>query len=241
MYDIKEIMTSGLKELGINITEEKLVLFERFMELMLEWNEKINLTAITEPEEVLIKHFIDSLVPLCYIEKYGLNLSSSLDLGTGGGFPGVPLKIMHPESRILLADSLKKRITYLDIVIKELGLQNIETLRARAEEMGSNRNYREIFSAVFSRAVAALNILVEYCLPLVKLGGVFVALKGPNLNDELEDAKKAIVLLGGEITGVEQIELPKINDPRTLVFIKKIKTTPNKYPRKPGTPKKSPL
>ncbi|AZR74299.1 16S rRNA methyltransferase G [Anoxybacter fermentans] len=241
MISTRDILTSGLEELGLIIKPEQIDLFEKFMDLMLDWNEKINLTAITEPYEVITKHFIDSVTPLAYAEKYELDLSSVLDLGTGGGFPGVPLKIIRPKISVLLADSLKKRIKYLELVIKELGLKDISVYHGRAEEMGQDPKFREKFTNVFSRAVAEMNILVEYCLPLVKVGGMFVALKGPDLEDELNQAKRAIKLLGGEIVGVECFDLPLINDSRTLVFIKKVNPTPGKYPRRPGKPKKNPL
>lgn len=241
MLAIKEILVSGIKELGIDVTDQQVVLFTKFMDLMLEWNKKINLTAITEPTEIVVKHFLDSLVPLIYGERYACDLSYSLDLGTGGGFPGIPLKIMYPEMNIILVDSLKKRINYLEEVIKKLALKKITALHMRAEVMGKDVEYREHFTTVFSRAVASLNILSEYCLPLVKPGGMFIALKGPTLAQEVKASKKAINLLGGRISAFEEIELPMLKDPRTLLFIKKEKPTPQKFPRKPGLPKKNPI
>lgn len=234
-------MISGLKELGLEADQRQLDQFQRFMALMLEWNEKINLTAITDPEEVVTKHFIDSLVPMKFKEKYDLDMSYSLDMGTGGGFPGIPLKIMQPEMKSVLADSLNKRISYLDEAVVDLGLKNVTPLHARAEELGQDLAYREQFSIVFSRAVAAMNILVEYCLPFVKVGGYFVALKGSGFDEELDVAEKAIRTLGGDIVGIENLELPLIHVPRTLVFVKKVKPTPKKYPRRPGKPKRNPL
>lgn len=237
----RELFLAGLQELKLTVTDQQVDLFDHFMALMLEWNEKINLTSITEPEEVITKHFIDSLVPLAYQEKYGLDFSSILDMGTGGGFPGVPLKIMLEDSFVMLADSLQKRISYLQIVITELGLKRIETVHGRAEEIGQNTEYREQYRTVFSRAVAATNILAEYCLPIVEVGGCFIALKGPDVEEELNEGKKAIELLGGKIIGVENLELPIIKDRRSLIFIKKVKTTPSKYPRRAGLPAKTPL
>lgn len=237
----RELFLSGLKELALTVSDEQLGLFDRFMALLLEWNEKINLTSITEPAEVITKHFLDSLIPLVYQEKYGLDFSSILDMGTGGGFPGVPLKIMLPESFIMLADSLQKRISYLDIVINELGLKKIATVHGRAEEIGQDSEYREQYRTVFSRAVAATNVLAEYCLPIVEVGGFFVALKGPDIEEELNEGKKAIELLGGKVIGMEKLELPIIKDGRSLLFIKKVKPTPTKYPRRAGLPAKSPL
>lgn len=241
MLAIKEILVSGIDELGLAIADEQVNLFTNFMDLMLDWNKKINLTTITEPTEIVIKHFIDSLTPLVFVEKYGLNLSKALDLGTGGGFPGIPLKIMRPEMSLVLVDSLNKRISYLEKVIDQLALTGVLPIHLRAEEMGKNSEYRERFSTVFSRAVAGLNVLLEYSLPLVQVGGIFIALKGPTLTKELKKADRAINLLGGRIIGLEDIELPKLKDQRTLVFIRKERSTPKKYPRKPGLPKKDPL
>lgn len=241
VIDIKEILQSGIKELDLHISNEQINTFERFMDLMLEWNEKINLTAITEPTQIVTKHFLDSLLPLVFVDKYQLNLDLIIDIGTGGGFPGIPLKIMQPEKSILLADSLKKRISYLEIVIAELKFSKIETHHGRAEEMGKNPEFREKFTAVFSRAVAAMNILLEYSLPFLQIGGIFVALKGPTYKEELEEAKDAIQILGGELLGVEEVTLPLCREQRSLIFIKKVNSTPRKYPRKPGTPKKLPL
>ena len=237
----RETLQKGIEELNLTADNKQLNLFMDFMDLMLDWNKKINLTAITEPYEVITKHFIDSLTPLKYIEKYNLELNKVLDLGTGGGFPGIPLKIMVSDMNLLLADSLKKRVIYLQEVCHKLGFEDVEAYHRRAEQMGQNNEYREQFDTVFSRAVAEMNILVEYCLPMVKVGGIFVALKGPALDEELEDTNKAIQLLGGKILGVENFDLPLLEEERTLVFIKKVKETPNKYPRRPGMPKKRPI
>lgn len=241
MIDIREIFTAGLRELGLSATEEQFCQFDQFTSLMLEWNEKINLTAITEPEEIMTKHYLDSLVPLVYQEKYHLDLHKAFDLGTGAGFPGMPLKIMRPEAFFTLADSLNKRVNYLQTVIGELGLKNVEAIHGRAEELGQDRSYREQYSVVFSRAVAAAGVLAEYCLPFVKVGGHFVALKGPEIEEELNAGKKAIRELGGRIIGVEVFELPLIRDPRTLVVIEKQASTPAKYPRRAGLPAKKPI
>lgn len=241
MIDTREIFASGLKELGLEATEKQQSQFEQFTSLMLEWNEKINLTAITEPEDIVIKHYLDSLVPLIYREKYKLDFSKALDMGTGAGFPGMPLKIMLPEVFFTLADSLNKRITYLETVIAELGLHNVEAVHGRAEEMGQDRKHREQYSIVFSRAVAATSVLAEYCLPFVKVGGHFVALKGPGVEEELNAGKRAIKEMGGKTIGVEILELPLSHDPRTLVVIEKQTPTPMKYPRRAGLPAKKPI
>lgn len=241
MIDVREIFTSGMRELGLIASGEQWNQFEQLTSLMLEWNEKINLTAITEPDEIVIKHYLDSLVPLIFREKYPLDWSNVLDLGTGAGFPGIPLKIMLPKQQFTLADSLNKRITYLQTVVQELDLKNVEAVHGRAEEMGQDRRFRERYSIVFSRAVAATNVLAEYCLPFVKVGGHFIALKGPEMEEELNAGKKAIKELGGKTVGVEVLELPLIHDPRTVVIIEKIAPTPAKYPRKAGLPAKKPI
>lgn len=241
LMNLREIMSSGLKEMNLAATTEQLKLFEQFTDLMLDWNEKVNLTAILEPEEIVTKHYLDSLVPLLYQEKYKLDFSSILDMGTGGGFPGMPLKILLPEIKVILADSLNKRIAYLNHVIEELGLQNIQAVHGRAEDLGQDPGYRERFSIVFSRAVARLNVLAEYCLPLVQVGGHFVALKGPDLEEELAEGKAAIKALGGKTEGVEVLELPLSHDPRTLVIVKKLESTAKKYPRRAGLPAKKPI
>ena len=237
----KELFILGLNELGINITDTQLNRFESFMALLLEWNEKINLTSITAPEEVITKHFIDSLVPLAYRDKYSLDFRAILDMGTGGGFPGMPLKIMLEDSFIMLADSLQKRLNFLQLAIDDLGLKKIQTLHGRAEDIGQDRQHRENFRTVFSRAVANTSVLAEFCLPLVEVGGHFVALKGPEVEEELKEGQKAIEMLGGQVMGLEKMELPIIKDGRSLIFIKKVKPTPAKYPRRAGLPAKSPL
>ncbi len=241
MIDIREILSSGLGEFDLKIDSDQLDSFEKIMSLLLEWNEKINLTAIKDPTEIVVKHFIDSILPLTYIDQYGLDLSSMLDMGTGAGFPGIPLKIMLPDSYLVLADSLKKRVDYLDLVIEELNMKKVHTVHGRAEEIGQDQDFRQNSTLVLSRAVASMNILAEYCLPLVKVGGHFLAFKGPEFEDDLNAAQNAIKILGGEVIGVESLELPRITDRRTLIFIKKIKSTPKKFPRRPGMPKKNPL
>ncbi|MCK4260488.1 MAG: 16S rRNA (guanine(527)-N(7))-methyltransferase RsmG [Halanaerobiales bacterium] len=239
--DNREILISGINELGVQIDSNQLDSFDKFMFLMLEWNEKINLTAITDSKSILVKHFMDSITPLLFINKYNLDFSSILDMGTGAGFPGIPLKIILPDTSLVLVDSLKKRINYLEVIIDELNLENVSTVHGRAEEVGQDQTLRQNSTIVLSRAVASMKVLAEYCLPLVKVGGYFLAFKGPGVKEELNDAKNAFKILGGEIIGVENLQLPLINDPRTLVFVKKIKATPNKYPRRPGIPKKAPL
>lgn len=219
------------------LTEEMKQQFEDYMKLLLEWNEKINLTAITEEEEIILKHFVDSLT----ISKYIKEGNSIVDIGTGAGFPGIPVKIARKNVKVTLVDSLNKRILFLNDVIEKLGLRDIETLHFRAEEFGQNKKYRESFDIATSRAVANLSTLVEYLLPLVKVGGICICMKGSEIKEELENSKKAIQILGGEIQEVEEFYLSGTDIKRTIVIIKKISSTPKKYPRKPGTPAKEPI
>ena len=223
-------------QLGIRLSEEKAHLYYQYMQLLLEWNEKINLTAITDPHEIILKHFIDSLTALPYIPEK----SNVLDIGTGAGFPGIPLKIVNNNSYTLM-DSLNKRITFLQEVIKELRLEDIEVVHARAEDYARNNEKREKYQVVIARAVASLNILVEYMLPMLQIGGVAICMKGSQIEQEIVNAKKAIEILGGKLETVEQFKLPESNISRTIIVIKKIKNTPNIYPRKAGIPTKKPL
>ena len=227
----------GLNELGITLSEEQMQQFLTYYEMLVEKNKVMNLTAITEFDEVVEKHFLDSL---SLVKAYDLTKSVRImDLGTGAGFPGIPLKIAFPELEIVLADSLNKRILFLDEVIAELGLQKITTVHARAEELARNKEYRETFDLVVSRAVANLASLSEYCVPFVKLGGKFISYKSGEIEEELTNAKRAIFLLGGKTEEVVKFDL--YEQKRSFVLIKKEKGTPKTYPRKAGTPTKSPL
>ena len=232
----KEIM-EYVEELGIKLSKEQAEMFFDYMNLLLEWNEKINLTAITEEKEVIVKHFVDSLT----IAKYIPEGASLVDVGTGAGFPGIPLKIIRDDLKITLLDSLQKRINFLDVVIKELNLKNVETIHARVEEFGKNSKYRESFEVATSRAVANLSTLTEYLLPLVKVGGIAVCMKGSSIEEELETSKKAINVLGGKVSNVFEFDLPKTDIKRNVVIVDKINKTPSKYPRKPGMPSKEPI
>lgn len=232
----KEIM-EYVEELGIKLSKEQAEMFFNYMNLLLEWNEKINLTAITEEKEVIVKHFVDSLT----IAKYIPEGASLVDVGTGAGFPGIPLKIIRDDLKITLLDSLQKRINFLDVVIKELNLKNVETIHARVEEFGKNSKYRESFEVATSRAVANLSTLTEYLLPLVKVGGIAVCMKGSSIEEELETSKKAINVLGGKVSNVFEFDLPKTDIKRNIVIVDKINKTPSKYPRKPGMPSKEPI
>ncbi len=202
--------------------------FEKYMELLIEWNKKMNLTAITEPKEIKLKHFKDSLTILKHI-KPGSKL---IDIGTGAGFPGIPLKIMEPSLEITLVDSLNKRILFLEEAINKLELKNIKAIHARAEEIGKEPEYREQYDVVVSRAVANMRVLAEYTLPLIKVGGMAIYMKGPNIEEELEEAKTTIKTLGGKITKIDSFTLEGSDLARTNIIIEKKQKTPNKYPRK---------
>ena len=233
----KKLLKEQCSNLNIEIDEKKREQFYNYMQILVKWNENINLTAITEPKEVLQKHFIDSLTILPYIEEN----KTIIDVGTGAGFPGIPVKIAKESTNVVLLDALNKRLNFLNEVINDLELKNIETIHARAEEAGKNKKLRENFDIAVSRAVAPLNILVEYLLPLVKIGGKCICMKGSNIEEELKNSKKAISILGGEIEKVDEFVLPDSDIKRSVIVIKKIKETPSKYPRKPGTPAKEPL
>ena len=235
--DFEKEIVGYVEELGIKLSKEQAEMFFNYMNLLLEWNEKINLTAITEEKEVIVKHFIDSLT----ISKYIPEGASLIDVGTGAGFPGIPLKIIRDDLKIALLDSLQKRINFLDVVIKELNLKNIGTIHARVEEFGKNNKYRESFEVATSRAVANLSTLTEYLLPLVKVGGIAICMKGSSIEEELETSKKAINVLGGKVSNVFEFDLPKTDIKRNIVIVDKINKTPSKYPRKPGMPSKEPI
>ena len=223
---------------GISLDELQLSEFETYAKLLVEWNEKINLTAITQSEEICEKHFLDSVLP--FVMWGGLcDGDKVIDVGTGAGFPSCPLKIVRNGVKLTLLDSLNKRINFLNTISDELGLE-AECVHGRAEELGNNADYREKFDIATARAVANLTELCEYCLPFVKLGGHFVALKGQSGSDEVEAAKNAVKTLGGKIEKVTEYSLPN-GDKRVLVVIKKVSPTPQKYPRNKGQMKKKPL
>ena len=223
--------------MGVRFSVEQIDKFYKYMNLLIEWNEKINLTAITEPSEIILKHFIDSITILKEIEDGSI----LVDVGTGAGFPGVPLSIMNPTLKITLVDSLNKRLIFLQEVVKELKLENVELIHARAEEFGQNKKYREKFDIATSRAVANLSSLSEYLVPLVKIGGKVISMKAGNAEQEIEEAQTAIKVLGGCIKKIDEFNLPQSNIERTIITIDKVKNTPNKYPRKAGTPTKEPI
>lgn len=232
----KEIEEKSSK-IDINLDNEICNKLYNYMNLLLEWNEIINLTAITDEKEIILKHFIDSFT----INKFINSGDKMLDIGTGAGFPGLPIKIIRPEVDVFLMDSLNKRINFLNEVIELLQLKNIEAFHSRAEEMAKNNKFREKFDVVTSRAVAKLNILLEYMLPYTKINGKCLCMKGPNIEEEIKEAEKALKILGGEIEKIEKIILPDSNIERKIIIIRKKSATPLKYPRKAGMPTKEPL
>lgn len=234
-----DILKLGGKEIGLDIDEKMIDRFYKFKDLLIEWNKKINLTGITDENEIMIKHFLDSLT--CIITGAIRKDSKIIDVGTGAGFPGIPLKIYYENLNVTLLDSLNKRIKYLQTVCEELELDQVEFLHGRAEDYANQEDYREKYDIAVARAVADLSILSEYCLPYVKVNGYFIALKGPKAYEEVKKAKQAVNLLGGEIMETLDVKLPFGDNQHTLVIVRKIKPTPKKYPRKAGTPTKKPL
>ncbi len=239
MTDIEKLLYESLKTLGIEINENQIKQFILYKDLLLEWNEKMNLTAITEDRDVIQKHFVDCVSIASKIDiPENINV---IDVGTGAGFPGIPVKIAFPKMNITLLDSLNKRINFLEEVVKNLGLENVNCVHSRAEDGGQNLEYREKYDMCISRAVANLAVLSEYCLPFVKVGGSFVSLKGPDVEEELKEGKKAIEKLGGEIVKTEKIAIPDSDIIHSLVIIKKVRQTPKQYPRKAGKVTKNPI
>ena len=225
---------------GLVLNDQQIAQFERYYQLLVEWNEKMNLTAITQREEVYLKHFYDCLMALWNmpLDNYALQLC---DVGAGAGFPSIPLKIAHPELQVTIVDSLQKRLTFIDHLAQELGLEGVSCVHGRAEDVGQNPAYRGQFDLVTARAVASLNVLAEYCLPLVKIGGQFLALKAQKSDQELEEARAAISILGAKLIKVREDKLPVESADRRYILIQKTKETPNKYPRKAGKPAKNPI
>ncbi|MCF2643374.1 16S rRNA (guanine(527)-N(7))-methyltransferase RsmG [Roseburia hominis] len=237
-YDFKKF-EAVLKKWNLVLTEEQKNQFLTYYEMLVEKNKVMNLTSVTEFNEVVEKHFLDS-ISLWTIEDLSQR-KKVLDLGTGAGFPGIPLKIMFPELEITLADSLNKRILFLQEVIDALKLQNISAIHGRAEEMAKQENFRESYDLCVSRAVANLSTLSEYCLPFVRIGGKFISYKSGEIEEEQKNAKNAVFLLGGKIEKIHKFELDGTELKRSFVVIDKVKKTPKLYPRKAGTPAKNPL
>ena len=235
--EFKEVMIDYLKILKIKLSDFQLKQFYEYMNILIEWNKVMNLTGITDPKEIITKHFIDSLTILNNINKN----NSIIDVGTGAGFPGIPIKIAFPSTKIVLLDSLNKRIKFLNEVISRLQLKDIGTIHGRAEDYGKDKKHREKYDIVIARAVAPLNILLEYLMPFAKVKGKCLCMKGSNATEEILNSKNAIKILGGEIIETEEFYIPSTNIKRKIIQINKIKETNNKYPRKAGTPSKEPL
>ena len=235
--EFEKQLTKLANRIEIQLSDNQINQFYSYMNILLEWNEKINLTAITNPDEIILKHFIDSLTVSKYIEKN----TTIVDVGTGAGFPGIPLKIVRDDLNIVLVDSLNKRINFLNEVIKDLKLTKIQAIHSRVEEFARDKEYRERFDCATSRAVANLSTLSEYLMPLVKIGGKCLCMKGSEIEGELEQSKNAISILGGKIESINEFKLPNTDMIRNIIILHKEKTTSSKYPRKPGTPSKEPL
>lgn len=236
---MRDLLIEGAKQLGIDLSDKQVEQFMRYKELLQEWNEKMNLTAITEDREVMTKHFLDCMTINKALEMK--NQKTVIDIGTGAGFPGLVIKIAFPHLQVTLVDALKKRLNFLEVVIEELGLEGIKCIHSRAEDLGKNKVYREGFDICASRAVANLAVLSEYTLPFVKIDGYLIALKGQKLDEELEQGQKAIQILGGQLEEVVHTGVPFTDLDHKIAKIKKVKSTSTKYPRKAGEPTKSPL
>ena len=241
MEEFTRLLDAGCGELGIVLTEKQKEQFFKYFQLLTEWNQVMNLTAITEMPEVVTKHFVDSLLVVNVFDGIRTEAYSCIDVGTGAGFPGIPLKIAFPQLQITLLDSLNKRVGFLNTVIQELGLTGITAVHGRAEDFGRNKEYREQFDLCVSRAVSNLATLSEYCLPYVKKGGSFISYKSGTVQEETRQAEKAIKILGGDLQEITYFNLPDTEISRSLIPVKKIKSTPKAYPRKAGTPLKTPL
>ena len=238
--DIKQfssIMQQYGYKIQVQFTEEQLQKFYEYMNLLIEWNKKINLTAIIEPEDIVLKHFIDSLTILPFIDKN----KKIIDIGTGAGFPGIPVSIMRNDVDMTLLDSLNKRINFLNEVIKILNLKNVNTIHSRIEDLAKNKKYRGTYDIATSRAVANLSTLSEYMIPMIKTRGISICMKGSDIEEEINKSKKAVDILGGKFKKIEKFTLPNSDQKRTIILIEKEKSTPLKYPRKAGTPSKEPL
>lgn len=244
--NLENLLREGAEKFAAELDQDKLQKFFLYKDILKEWNEKINLTAIEEDRDIIIKHFIDSLSIMPYINKQISIINSPspacklIDIGTGAGFPGIPLKIANPPINVTLLDSLDKRVKFLNEVITKLGLRSIKSVHGRAEDYGMNADFREQHDLAVARAVASLPVLLEYCLPFVKVGGVFIAMKGSSI-EEVNSSDKALQVLGGKIEEIYDIILPFSDIQRHIILVRKLRQTPTKYPRKAGKPLKDPL
>lgn len=234
--EFKEIFCKESQKIDIAVTDDMIEKLYKYMLGIIEWNDKINVTAITDEKMFIVKHFIDSLT----VARFVKDKKEIIDIGTGAGFPGIPLKIVNPEMKVTLIDSVNKKLNVIRDLSEKLNLEDIEIIHTRAEDLANNKKYREQFDVAVTRAVSNFSTIAEYMLPFVKLGGIAVCMKGPNYKEELDDAQNAIKLLGGKI---EKIESLNVNDAleRNIIIVKKINKTPNKYPRGQGKPLKEPI
>ena len=235
--ELTSILVKGVSEYGLTLESSQVDAFMKYMDVLKDWNKKINLTAIEDDIDIIIKHFLDSLSIMPYLEGDDKSL---IDVGTGAGFPGIPVKICKGKLGVTLLDSLDKRIKFLNEVVNKLGLTGINAVHGRAEDFGKNLQYREKFDYAVARAVASLPVLLEYCLPFVKTGGLFIAMKGSNI-EEVDISSKALNILGGEIENIYTITIPSSDIKRNIITVRKLRQTPTKYPRKAGKPSKVPL
>ena len=234
-----DLMAKAAEDVGLQLSQEQYEGFMKYMRLLQEWNEKINLTAITEDEEVVKKHFIDCIK--AFKRDEFKKAETMIDVGTGAGFPGLPIAIMRPELKVTLLDSLNKRINFLNTVVNELGLKNVTTIHSRAEDGARNKELREKFDIATSRAVANMSVLSEFCLPYVKVGGNFIALKGPAVDQEIEESRNAIGTLGGKLVDIYEVNIEETELRHNLVVVEKVKACDKIYPRKAGTITKKPI
>ncbi|WLS85110.1 16S rRNA (guanine(527)-N(7))-methyltransferase RsmG [Lactobacillus apis] len=236
-----EQFVQELSKRNFKLSEKQINQFNQYFTSLIEANQHVNLTRITEENDVYLKHFFDSITPLLMFDEFFKSGSNLCDIGAGAGFPSIPLKIIKPEIKVTIVDSLGKRLTFLQELVDKLDLKDVTLVHGRAEDVGQNKQYREQFDLVTARAVANMAVLSEYCLPLVKKGGSFIALKGPKADDELKDSQKAITTLGGKVSEAEELQLPYSDEERTLILVQKVKMTPKKYPRQAGTPHRKPI
>ncbi|MEC0093770.1 16S rRNA (guanine(527)-N(7))-methyltransferase RsmG [Paenibacillus macquariensis] len=239
MDDIQQSFTSRLQEHGITLNETQLNQFEVYFKELVSWNEKMNLTGITERDQVYTKHFFDSVSLAFFVDMK--NVKTLADIGSGAGFPGIPLKICFPDLKLTIIDSLNKRISFLKNIVEQLGLSGVELIHGRAEEWGQRQGYRDHYDLVTARAVAKLALLNEFCLPFVRVDGTFAAMKGSDPTDELKEASYSFKQLKGKLSKVEKFTLPVEDAERHIIIVQKRAATPQKYPRSPGVAAKSPL